>query len=84
MIIPLTNSASSRKLFDSWDCFQVPLPFSRIVVEYGEPVGLEGREDKAQREKVKRALQRNLNELTASLDRNLGYSGSKVWPHEDN
>jgi hypothetical protein len=82
-VLPLTNSASSRKLFDSWDRFQLPLPFSRVVVEYGKPMILTGDEDAEQREAAKAAFQERLNRLTAELDRNLGYDRSEIWPHED-
>ncbi|MFO7914241.1 MAG: lysophospholipid acyltransferase family protein [Candidatus Krumholzibacteriales bacterium] len=82
-VLPLTSSASRRKLFRSWDCFQVPLPFSRVVVEYGEPLIMKGDENKDEREQAKDVLQRRLNELTAALDRSIGYRDKEVWPHED-
>lgn len=82
-VLPLTCTASSRKLFQSWDRFQVPLPFSRVVVDYGEPLIMKGDEDKDQREQASANLQRRLNELTSDLDRSIGYREREVWPHED-
>ncbi len=37
-IVPITYNAKWRKVMRSWDGFVLPLPFSRIVVVYGEPV----------------------------------------------
>jgi len=37
-ILPVTYSARWKKVFHSWDAFLMPLPFSRVVVVYGEPV----------------------------------------------
>ena len=37
-ILPVTYSARWRKVFRSWDTFLMPLPFSRVVVVYGEPI----------------------------------------------
>ncbi len=37
-IMPITYNAKWRKVMRSWDGFVVPMPFSRIVVIYGEPI----------------------------------------------
>ncbi len=37
-IIPVTASASREWIFNSWDRFRLPKPFSRITVTFGEPV----------------------------------------------
>jgi len=37
-ILPVTYSARWKKVLQSWDGFLVPLPFSQVVVIYGEPV----------------------------------------------
>ena len=37
-ILPVTYSARWKKMLRSWDSFLVPLPFSRVVVIYGEPI----------------------------------------------
>jgi len=38
LIVPVTYSARWKKVLRSWDQFLVPLPFSRVVVVYGEPL----------------------------------------------
>jgi hypothetical protein len=82
-VIPLTGSAERRKIFNSWDRFLVPLPFTRVVVQYGEPLILEGDEGREQREAAKEIMRERLNSLTSALDRSLGHEGTEVWPHED-
>jgi len=37
-ILPVTYSARWKKIFRSWDAYLMPLPFSRVVVVYGEPI----------------------------------------------
>jgi lysophospholipid acyltransferase (LPLAT)-like uncharacterized protein len=37
-ILPIAVAASRRFTFRTWDAFELPLPFSRIAIVYGEPV----------------------------------------------
>jgi len=37
-VLPLTYSAKRAIIFKSWDRFILPLPFTQVVVMYGEPV----------------------------------------------
>lgn len=37
-MIPMAYGASSAKLWNSWDRFMVPRPFSRVVIVVGEPL----------------------------------------------
>jgi hypothetical protein len=37
-ILPISIAASRKWTFDTWDRFELPLPFSRVVIAYGEPV----------------------------------------------
>ncbi|MDH3599881.1 MAG: lysophospholipid acyltransferase family protein [Candidatus Tectomicrobia bacterium] len=39
-ILPLAYNAEWKKVFQSWDRFVMPLPFSRIVVVFGEPISV--------------------------------------------
>ena len=36
-ILPVAVAASRRYTFKTWDAFELPLPFSRIAIVYGEP-----------------------------------------------
>lgn len=38
-ILPITNASSNRLILKkTWDQFQIPMPFGRSVVVYGEPI----------------------------------------------
>ena len=37
-ILPVAVAASSKYTFRTWDAFELPLPFSRIAICYGEPI----------------------------------------------
>lgn len=66
-IVPIANALSHRiEVAKAWDRFQVPLPFGRSVVIYGEPVRVGDGDDLA----VKAAeLKAALDALTAEADR---------------
>ena len=81
-VIPISNSSKPRKLFRSWDRFQLPLPFARVVVGYGEPFVVPADADEEERERYRLLLEESLAGLTSSLDRTIEYGGEAVWPHE--
>jgi lysophospholipid acyltransferase (LPLAT)-like uncharacterized protein len=37
-ILPIALAASRKYTFRTWDAFELPLPFSRIAIVYGEPI----------------------------------------------
>lgn len=37
-ILPIAVAASAKYTFPTWDAFELPLPFSRIAIVYGDPV----------------------------------------------
>ncbi|MCK4549286.1 MAG: lysophospholipid acyltransferase family protein, partial [Candidatus Krumholzibacteria bacterium] len=41
-VVPITDTAKGRKIFGSWDRFQIPVPFAKVIVEYGEPLIVPG------------------------------------------
>ena len=81
-VLPVSNSSRPRKLFRSWDAFQLPLPFARIVVSYGEPFVVPPDAGESERERYRVLLEERLGGLTSQLDRTLGHTGRAVWPHE--
>lgn len=83
VVIPVTDSARPRRLLSTWDRFQVPGPFARVVIAYGEPFIVPHDADREMREQSRLRLERELGELTAEVDRSLGYEGADVWPHEN-
>lgn len=83
VVVPISNASRPRRLFRSWDRFQLPAPFARVVVAYGTPVLVPEAADSEERERLRLELQQRLNDLTARLDADLGYEGEEVWPHGD-
>lgn len=68
-ILPLTNALSHRLQFNSWDRFQVPLPFGRAALVYGEPIWIKAGDDlQAKAEELRAAL----DEITLEADREVG------------
>jgi len=67
-IVPLSFSASRRKIFNTWDQFLFPYPFSRGVFIWGEPVFVDPNGDRAHLEEKKILLEKRLNELTEEAD----------------
>lgn len=37
-IVPTITSGQNRWVFNSWDCFMVPKPFSRVIIRFGSPI----------------------------------------------
>ncbi len=66
-ILPITNAQSNRLVLrKTWDQFQIPLPFGRSVVVYGEPIEVGPDDDlKAKAAELKRALDRITAEAEA-------------------
>jgi len=67
-IIPLTFSASKRKIFNTWDRFLLPYPFSKGVFIWGEPIEVDQKGDRAHLEEKRILLENRLNELTDKAD----------------
>ena len=58
-ILPAACAFAPRRLFASWDLFQIPFPFSRGVIVWGEPLRIAREEDaEAARRRVETAITR--------------------------
>ncbi|NOQ47112.1 MAG: DUF374 domain-containing protein [Desulfobulbaceae bacterium] len=62
-ILPMTWSAGRYKAFKSWDRTVLPLPFSTIYMEYGEPFYVPANLKADQLEKYRVELEERMNEL---------------------
>lgn len=71
-IIPTTASADHAWRMKSWDRFLVPKPFSRVLLEYGEPVVVPRAASEQEVAALGDEVQRRLNEMTARLDAEMG------------
>ena len=66
-IIPIANALSNKiEIAKAWDRFQVPLPFGRSIVIYGEPVRVATGDDLAAKAAELKAA---LDALTTEADR---------------
>ena len=68
-VIPLSFSASKRKIFKTWDQFLLPYPFSKGVFMWGEPIEVDPQGDRSHLEEKRILLEDRLNDLTERADR---------------
>lgn len=73
-VLPLAVSTARGRLLGSWDRFLLPRPFDRGVVVYGAPLPPPPRGDDAEIEAHRRAVEAQLNILTAEADTRMGRS----------
>ena len=67
-ILPFAYSAKRHKLFASWDRFMLPLPFSPLVVIFGEPLIVPSQASDKDLEELRLKVENSLNELTERCD----------------
>jgi lysophospholipid acyltransferase (LPLAT)-like uncharacterized protein len=67
-IVPVSFSASRKKIFQSWDRFLLPYPFSKGIFYYGNPMTVHRDASNADLNEKKSELERTLNELTEKAD----------------
>lgn len=79
-IVPLTFSATRRRVTESWDRFIVALPFSRGVIIWGEPIWVAEDAEGAILEDVRLALENRLNAITREADRLCGHGAVEPAP----
>jgi len=68
-VVPLAVASGFKKVFASWDRFQLPLPFSRIQVVYGKPLAF-AREEPI--EDIEKSIREGLMKVTLRADELLG------------
>jgi len=68
-IFPFTFSATPRKVLHTWDRFILPLPFSRGVFVWGDPIVVDPAAGTSEMEQKALLLERRLHELTELADR---------------
>lgn len=71
-IVPMAYSARPSRRLRSWDRMMLPLPFGRALFAYGEPLRVDRRADDAEQERLRLALEDELNRLTDSVDAQVG------------
>lgn len=68
-ILPITYNAKWRKVMRSWDRFVLPMPFSRIVVIYGEPICVPADVTMEGRLAAQQEVEQRLQQITELADR---------------
>ena len=71
-VIPLSYATRRRRILGTWDRFHLPLPFSRGIFIWGEPVEVPAALDEAGIERYRALIEQRLNALTAEADRRVG------------
>lgn len=82
-IVPLTYACRPRKVIGSWDRFNLPLPFCRGVLIWGEPLEVPRDADDAAMERIRLELEARLQEITDRADEMLGNPATEPAPESD-
>ena len=61
--MPLAVAASRKKTFQTWDRFELPLPFSRLALLVGEPLRVRPEARGPALEALRQELEARLNRL---------------------
>lgn len=73
-IVPLAYATRRRRVLPSWDRFHLPLPFSRGVFIWGEPISVDAAADDATMEQCRALVEQRLYALTCEADRRMGHA----------
>jgi lysophospholipid acyltransferase (LPLAT)-like uncharacterized protein len=68
-IVPTITSAQDKWVFNSWDRFMVPKPFSRVIIRFGEPIDVPEGLDTAAFEQKRLRIERRMADLYEDTDR---------------
>lgn len=63
-ILPVVAVAKRHIEFNSWDKFKIPLPFTKIIMTYGEPIQVEREADDARVAEICEKVNQSLISLT--------------------
>jgi len=74
-IVPVTYSAEKVKIFNSWDRFLLPYPFTRCRIVFGDPVRVPENADAATQAACRLRLEQELFRITADAD---GFYGHRI------
>ena len=70
-IVPITSSSRRHKTLSSWDAFELPAPFTRVYIKYGEPLVVPRHCDDVELEDYRQTLERRLRAITEESDRSV-------------
>lgn len=67
-IIPAICSAKSAKIFNSWDNFMLPYPFTKIEIVFSKPINIPKKINLEEKSKYTELLKNSLNKITDLAD----------------
>ena len=74
LILPMTISGTRLITFPRiWDQMILPMPFSKILVDFAQPIEVPSIVSKDERERLRLKVEVVLNELTDEVDSLCGY-----------
>ncbi len=73
-ILPVSCSSSGRKIVNSWDRFNIPLPFTKGVFVWGQPITVDRKASPEDLETARLALESSLTVLAGEADAFCGES----------
>lgn len=68
-IIPMVIVPRRKTLLKSWDRFEVPSPFTRVLMVYGESIAVPARLTESEQESVRADLEQRMNRLCEDVER---------------
>ena len=71
-IMPVVWAAKRYKAFNSWDHTVLPMPFSRIVLQYGELLSVPAKIDSGQIEEYKQKLEVTMKDMYQEVWQQIG------------
>lgn len=71
-LIPVSSSGTHMKILGTWDKMQLPLPFGRGALMFGEPVDVPRKADAQELEAIRQSMEQTLNTMTRDLDQEFG------------
>lgn len=72
-VVPLAYATRARRILGSWDRFHLPLPFSRGIFIWGEPISAAPELDDSGMEACRLQIEQRLNAITSEADRRMGH-----------
>ena len=67
-ILPAITSSERKWIFNSWDRFMIPKPFSRVIIRFGDEIHIPKNLKNTGFEKKRLSIERTLNELYLKTD----------------
>lgn len=74
-VVPTITSGEKKWVFNSWDKFMVPKPFSRVMIRFGDAIYVEPDLDEAAFEEKRLLIENSMRDLYEDTDR--------IWENAD-